>query len=470
MAGLKDFTVRRLRELARKHLGAGHTKLRTKEQLIAALKKIVFGLVTERPRPAAKAKKDAPEKRGRGAATRKRSGKKPLSTEPAREAPRIAPKAVPRAADGGARTPKVEIFRFEKRPAPAIERVEDHSAHRQASGMLTEAPRIAAPEGDGQGRHPGATGMTFGRAPIAAAPSAEVTATPERAERSRPLPTEPPVPAPVDIPQRGDGGHAGRGVAAEPLVEGFFVARVAGVLEARRHHLTEDQVPPPSEHGVGLHYHEQLPPIPSEYQDDRVVLLGRDPWTAWAYWDFHPETRRAAFEGLKEPRAVLRVLESGQEVRAIDLALESRSFYVHGLPAGRRYRMELHAVGSDGTSRRIGPPSNDVVLPPDDVSPDTTVRLMRVPWDVPLNRLRESLRKGIAAIHTPAEPPEPLAIMHSRWVPLANSGSWQLQTWLEGAGAQSGGLPSGWMGVSSRAASPDSTSWALPPPRDRGER
>ncbi|HZA12999.1 MAG TPA: DUF4912 domain-containing protein, partial [Myxococcaceae bacterium] len=222
------------------------------------------------------------------------------------------------------------------------------------------------------------------------------------------------------------------------------------------------QVPPPAEHGVGLHYHEQLPPIPSEYQDDRVVLLVRDPHTALLYWDFHPDTRRAAFDGLPEPRAVLRVLETGDEVRTLDLALESRSFYVQGLHPGRRYRMELHAVGSDGTSRRIGPPSNDVVLPPDDVSADTTVRMMRVPWEIPLNRLRENLRSGAVTVQAPPVPPQPLEIMHSRWVPSPNSGSWQLQTWIESSPREA------W--ASSWASSPSGASWALPPPPpDRGE-
>ena len=412
MARLKDFTVRRLRELARKHLGPGHSKLKTKEQLIAALKKIVPALSDSRS--AAPARKRASAKPVKGAAAGKRAAR----------APRSEPAQTPR-------TPKAEIFRFEK-PAPRERVREDVGVQLRASGMAGEgAPRIAPVEEPRAGALQDAGGIAFGRAPT----------TPE--SRSAPA-------AAAASPSfaRAEDGPSDRGVAAEPLVEGFFVARVAGTQEARRHHLTEDQVPAPAEHGVGLHYHEQLPPIPSEYQDDRVLLLVRDPRTAFLYWGFHPDTLRAAFEGLGEPRAVLRVLETGNEVRTIDLALESRSFYVQGLRPGRRYRMELHALGSDGTSRRIGPPSNDVVLPPDDVSSDTTVRMMRVPWEIPLNRLREELRSGRITLHAPPEPPHYLELRRSRWVPSPNGGSWQLQTW----------------------AAPSGASWAMPPPSpDRGE-
>lgn len=404
MARLKDFTVRHLRELARKHLGPGHSKLKTKQQLLAALKKIVPGLVGEPPTPPEEGAPAQPLTVGRAG---KRAGKaagKPTRAEK-------APPVVVREAAGGARTPKAEIHRFEKPAAPPVERERIEGAHRRGNGngwVIEARPVAPTGEGDGHGH---------------------------RLESAGPLAHAAPPPAPRE------GRPMSRSVAAEPLVEGFFVARIAGIREARRHHLTEDQVPAPAEHGVGLHYREELPPIPLEYQDDRVVLLARDPRTAFAYWDLHPDARRAAFEGLSAPRAVMRILENGHEVRTIELALETRSYYVHELRAGRRYRVELHAVGSDGTSRRIGPASNDVALPPDDVSADTTVRLMRVPWGIPLSRFRESLRAGDAAMHTPAEPPEPLAIMHSRWVPMANSGSWQLQTWIEHLPREAGRLP-----------------------------
>ena len=213
---------------------------------------------------------------------------------------------------------------------------------------------------------------------------------------------------------------------AEPLIEGFFVARVQGEEEARRHHLTEDQVPPPLETGAHPHWVEHLPDIPLSYGDDRVVLLTRDPVTAYVYWDISEQTKRSAFEGLQDPRVVLRVFEFGREVRTIDVSLESMSWFVNGLTPGRTYRVELHAVSSDHISRRISVSSNPVTLPPDDLSPDTTVRFMRVDWDAPLNRMKELLQSGRAEVRALEEVPDHLEIVRRRWVPLPTSGSWQL--------------------------------------------
>ncbi|HET9449455.1 MAG TPA: DUF4912 domain-containing protein, partial [Aggregicoccus sp.] len=84
-------------------------------------------------------------------------------------------------------------------------------------------------------------------------------------------------------------------------------------------------------------------------------------------------------QGLHEPRAVLRVYDGEGPMREQDFALESRSFYVHGLQAGRAYRVEFHFVGKDGRSRRIGHSTNRVQLPPEGPSSDTSVRFMRVP-------------------------------------------------------------------------------------------
>jgi hypothetical protein len=460
MASLKNLSVRHLRELARKHLGPGHTKLKTKDELLAALKRLVPGRV--------------------------------------REASHTVTKRAETPAEGASNTPRVE---------PTKERATEAEVARWAKTTPEVEPKHFGEEREtGERRRTGETVARSGSAQVsrsATAPGGEVTGGPIPPRAPEPpaayegevAPARAPeafVPAPPPRPPapqgNGNGRRRGTPVAAEPLVEGFFVARVAGQWEARRHHLTEDQVRAPVEHGTGLHYDEQLPDIPWEYQDDRVVLLARDPSTLFVYWDFHPDTRRAAFDGLEQPRAVLRVLENGHEVRAIDLALESRSFYVSGLRPARPYRVELHALGRDGTSRRIGPASNDVALPANDVSSDTTVRFMRVPWGVPLSRLRDSLSAGEAEIRALAEPPEPLAMMHSRWVPLPNSGSWQLVRWIErypreapAPGAPSGQLPhlelgpsplggaSSWTLVSSWWSSPGGSSWAwAAPPSGRG--
>ena len=159
---------------------------------------------------------------------------------------------------------------------------------------------------------------------------------------------------------------------AEPLVEGFFVARVAGEREARSHHLTHDAT---SAGDTG----DVSGALPEGYGDDAAVALPRDPRTLFVFWDFCSASRERALQGLTGPRAVLRVFDGEGMVREQDFALESRSYYLHGLEPGRAYRVEFHFVGSDGRSRRIGHSTNRVQLPPEGPSADTSVRFMRVP-------------------------------------------------------------------------------------------
>ncbi len=187
-------------------------------------------------------------------------------------------------------------------------------------------------------------------------------------------------------------------VPAEPLVEGFFVARVAGEDEARRHHLVEDKAPTPTE-GHGPHpYDEHLGELPDRYDDDAALLLPRDPHTLFFLWDFKDQTRAAAAAGLEGARAVLRVFEGAALVKELDFALESHSYYLHDLAPGRSYRVEAYFVGRDGRSQRVGMASNVIALPADGPSSNTEVRFLRVPWGLPLARLKEYLRDGRARL------------------------------------------------------------------------
>ncbi len=181
---------------------------------------------------------------------------------------------------------------------------------------------------------------------------------------------------------------------AEPLVEGFFVARVAGEEEARRHHLTEELSPPVAEFANGAGYDERLGELPHLYGDDAAVLLPRDPHTLYFFWDFSSRTTAAAMANLEDPRAVIRLFDGDHLVREVDFALESHSFYIHGLIPGRRYRVEAVFVGRDGQSRRIGRSSNAVLLPRTGPSEDLSVRFMRVSWGLSLAQLQAMLKEG----------------------------------------------------------------------------
>jgi hypothetical protein len=92
-------------------------------------------------------------------------------------------------------------------------------------------------------------------------------------------------------------------------------------------------------------------------------------------------------------------------VREVDFSLDSRSWYFHGLPPGRAYRVELMSFAVDGQSRRIGQSSNTVRLPPDGPSGLIEDRFVRIPFDLPAGRIAEAVRHGEARV-SPAPFPD----------------------------------------------------------------
>jgi hypothetical protein len=130
-----------------------------------------------------------------------------------------------------------------------------------------------------------------------------------------------------------------------------------------------------------------IPDLPWSYEDDRFVLLVRDPRTLFTYWDFRPATVRAAFEGLEPRRLVLRVWMVGvgepRVFRETDVALDARGYYVQGCEPNRDYRLELVVLGG-GLERTLGQPTNVASLPPDGPSAWVEDRLASIPLDVPL--------------------------------------------------------------------------------------
>jgi hypothetical protein len=208
--------------------------------------------------------------------------------------------------------------------------------------------------------------------------------------------------APKKKPRRAAAKASPRSPAEEPVVDGFFVARAPG---------REPPVPADD---------ERLGDLPASYGDDAAVLLPLDPQTLFVFWDFREETRRRAAAGLDQPRAVLRVFEGAQLVREVDFALESRSFYVHGLPAGRRYQVEAHFVGRDGRSQQIGAATTAIELPREGASLDGSVRFLRIPWGVRVSQLQDALRRGLATLRMGDREPR---LESWRRVPLSSSGA-----------------------------------------------
>jgi hypothetical protein len=196
--------------------------------------------------------------------------------------------------------------------------------------------------------------------------------------------------------------------AAEPLVEGFFVARMMGERELRRHHLTEELASRPvAQAGAVRHaFEENLGELPLDYGNDLALALARDPYTLFITWDFSPAVLARAREGLNAPRAMVRVFDGDRMVREQEVPIEARSFYIHGLPPGRPYRVEAHFVGRDGRSRRIGHSTHPLSLPPTGPAQETSVRFMQMPPPprVPVQTIPPA---GVGAVSVPREEPLP---------------------------------------------------------------
>ena len=368
MAELKKLTVQALRDLARKALGRGHSKLRTKAELIAALQ----------------------------SAERKVAG--------------VAGKAA-----GQVREATGRAVRATERAVASV-----RGAGRALSGAA-KAAREAA------------------NAKAKAKPRSKA-----KAVRGAVRPAK-------------DGGHGRRGATAEPDPEGHMVARVAGEEAARGapHPLTESaldaaRVALPATQArarVPAELAEGLGDLPRSYEDDALMALPRDPKTLFLYWDHGPDTLRQAWDGLDggKPQLWVFAQEPGggwARVRQLDFALESRSYYVHGLEPGRVYRAEIHVVDRQGRDRLLPRASNPMMLPAAGPSPIIDDRFMRLLWGDPLQRL---LQKAHAAGAFPEDVRAELA---------------RLSDWSRFQG-QSGGSSAGGLGAGGMGGRPSSP-WMRP--------
>ena len=447
MADLKSITVEYLRELARKHLGRGHSKLKTKEDLLGALVELVPGLAklagVEKP----KAAKEPKAAKGQKAAKESKPTREPKA---ARESTPTREAKAAKGQKAAKETTPVKKARpsVKKQVQDKVKAVREKvRGSRKAPVAISAASRTEKPgeqpvppapvekkrplPGDDDEKTPihhpprPAEVVTFPpkpKSPARPAVGEEPTLPPSLAEPGVSVPAPAVASAPLEPSVPVEPAHPVQH-AAEPLVEGFFVARMAGEQEVFRHHLSESQGQRPAESLGSPDYHERLGELSLDYADDTALLLARDPHTLFVLWDFSAAARQRALEGLESPRAVLRVYDN-QDVllRVIDVALESRSYYIHGLPSGHPYRVEVHFVGTNGRSRRIGHSSNRVTLPPVGPSPDTSVRFLRMP---PIPRVMKNLEAQAATAPTRTAPVEEREYITWRRIPLPGSGGFE---------------------------------------------
>jgi hypothetical protein len=395
MAELKNMTVQALRELARKALGRGHSKFKTKTELIEALQAAERRVTLVAAKAASKVK----EATGRAA--------------------RATEKVVESVRKG----------REERGQAKGKVRQKQPQTGRERKGRAAGVSEKAA-KSDGAGREsPGV---------------AETARTDARKVRTAAVRAEP-----------------------EPDPESYIVARVAGegALRGAPHAMTEGAVedmlggkvrritaePGPRPDA----YQEHLGELPWSYADDVLVALPRDPRTLFLYWDHAQDTLRRAWDGLDGGRAQLWIFvreadERWTRLRTMDVALESRSYYVHELEPGRLYRAEIHVVDRHGREKLLAKPSNEVGLPP--VGPSSVVedRFMRILW----NELLPQLLREVHAGGTFSEDVRMQLARLSDWSRFAG------RVWGGSAGGI-GGRPSSPVSSPSAGSSPSSP-WSRP--------
>lgn len=332
MPDFTKMTVERLREIARKVLGPGHSRLKTKRELVRALEQ-------------------AEGSGGRSAPPSRAARPRAAAGKAVRAAKGIAKGAGQKARDGAR-----QVVR----------------AGKAAAGAAAEGARAAA-EGARAGTKVVRERKGGKMATAAAAAAGAVAGVAAAARRPR-----------------------GASDPEGPDPEGYFVARVRGEDAVREapHPMCESgsDAPRTFEEGAsGSPHDEGLGELPPGYGDDAFVALPRDPRTLFVYWDLAHETAARAFEGLDGAHAQLWIFvrhDAGWDrLRALDFALESRGYYVHELEPGRTYRAEIHALDRRGADRLVGSPSNAVTLPPFGPSPVTDDRFVRIPWEMPLGRL-----------------------------------------------------------------------------------
>ncbi len=122
--------------------------------------------------------------------------------------------------------------------------------------------------------------------------------------------------------------------------------------------------------------------LPSGYGEDRVVLMVKDPWWIYAYWEIRPETERATRSALRPEeipglRSILRVYDvtgAGEPsaTQSVDVVLSglATNWFIHTNAPGHAYLVEIGLLTARGrfvplarsnrvTTPRFGP-SDDI--------------------------------------------------------------------------------------------------------------
>jgi hypothetical protein len=115
--------------------------------------------------------------------------------------------------------------------------------------------------------------------------------------------------------------------------------------------------------------------IPSGYGDNRIVLMVRDPWTIYSYWEVNESLENSIREkiqtaGLAPSKSILRLYEvtgkgTSSELKiAFDIELKNRAnnWYIRTGTNGGRWMVDIGILCTNGEFFRLAQ-SNAVTAP-----------------------------------------------------------------------------------------------------------
>jgi len=131
--------------------------------------------------------------------------------------------------------------------------------------------------------------------------------------------------------------------------------------------------------------------LPERYFDNKIVLMARDPYWCYAYWDISPEIMDKAHSDAGSAGAMLTLrvyditginFNGSNALKTVDISVtgEANNWYVNVWEAGKKYIVDLGLKKHDGTFTLISR-SNPVTTPKDTVSTVTDEEWMTVDED-----------------------------------------------------------------------------------------